>query len=70
MIRNLPRVARLESRLRLGLPWTRRAEMHRMITLVAAHHNITMAQAYALRRCARGPTRAGRRLEAGAACTE
>lgn len=40
------RVAR--SRLLLMLPWTRRAEMDRLINLVALQHQVTMAQAFAL----------------------
>ena len=36
------------SRVRLALPWTRDAEMHRLISLVAGHHEVTMAQAFAL----------------------
>ena len=47
-MRTWPWVARLESLVRLFLPWTRAAEMRRMITLVAAEHDVTMAQAYAL----------------------
>jgi hypothetical protein len=47
-MRNCRWVARLESRVRLALPWTRRGEMRLMITMVASHHDVTMAQAYAL----------------------
>lgn len=40
--------ARAWSLLRLTLPWTRRAEMNKMIGLVADHYQCTPAQAFAL----------------------
>ena len=45
VIRDVPWVARAESRVRLFLPWTRRSEMTRIITMVAVHHQCSMAAA-------------------------
>jgi hypothetical protein len=48
VIRNWPRVARLESWVRLVLPWTRAGEMNRMISLVAGHYQVSMGEAFDL----------------------
>ena len=48
VIRNWPWVARLESTIRLRLPWTRAGEMNRLIALLAVHHQISMADAFDL----------------------
>ena len=46
--RNWAWFARLESAVRLMVPFTRRAEMNRLIRLVAEENDCTMTQAFAL----------------------